>query len=129
MGPTALHVVAAAIDMRRLLVVADTAVALVDLIEFERNAYMLDTGAIRHLLEAATTTAPRYTPNATWCQARRLDTLARYARWQKAYCALRKRRPQMSDVWYARQAIAEGYRVDTIHRHMTCAPGAQVRRR
>ncbi len=37
------------------LVVADTAVALADLIDFERGAYVLDTAAIRHLVDAATT--------------------------------------------------------------------------
>ena len=37
------------------LVVADTAVALADLIDFDRGAYMLDTTAIRHLVDAATT--------------------------------------------------------------------------
>ncbi len=37
------------------LVVADTAVALADLIDFEHGAYVLDTAAIRHLVDAATT--------------------------------------------------------------------------
>ena len=37
------------------LVVADTAVALVDLIGFDHGTYVLDTAAIRHLVDAATT--------------------------------------------------------------------------
>ena len=41
------------------LVVADTAVALADLIDFARGAYMLDTAAIRHLIDAATTADPQ----------------------------------------------------------------------
>ena len=41
------------------LVVADTAVALADLLDFERGAYVLDTAAIRHLVDAATTADPR----------------------------------------------------------------------
>ena len=45
------------------LVVADTAVALADLLDFERGAYVLDTAAIRHLVDAATTADPRYTPS------------------------------------------------------------------
>ena len=47
------------------LVVADTAVALADLIDFDRGAYVLDTAAIRHLVDAATTADPRYTPSTT----------------------------------------------------------------
>ena len=47
------------------LVVADTAVALADLIGFEHGAYVLDTAAIRHLVDAATTADPRYTPSTT----------------------------------------------------------------
>ena len=46
------------------LVVADaTAVALADLLDFERGAYVLDTAAIRRLVDAATTADPRYTPS------------------------------------------------------------------
>ena len=54
------------------LVVADTAVALADLIDFERGAYVLDTAVIRHLVDAATTADPRYTPSTTRREARTL---------------------------------------------------------
>ena len=63
------------------LVVADTAVALADLLDFERGAYVLDTAAIRHLVDAATTADPRYTPSTTRREAHARDTQARYARW------------------------------------------------
>ena len=65
------------------LVVADTAVALADLIDFERGAYVLDTAAIRHLVDAATTADPHYTPSTTRREAHTRDTQARYARWQR----------------------------------------------
>ncbi len=114
------------------LVVADTAVALADLIDFEHGAYVLDTAAIRHLVDAATTADPHYTPSTTRREARTLDTQARYARWQTAYRALKQRRPQMSDVWYARQIakqeIAGGCHASTIRKHMTGRPGASTRR-
>ena len=114
------------------LVVADTAVALADLIDFEHGAYVLDTAAIRHLVDAATTADPRYTPNATRREARTLESQARYARWQQAYRALKQRRPQMSDVWYARQIakqpVAAGCHASTIRKHMTGRPGAITRR-
>ena len=71
------------------LVVADTAVALADLIDFDRGTYVLDTAAIRHLVDAATTADPHYTPSTTRREAHTLDTQARYARWQRAYRALK----------------------------------------
>ena len=37
--------------------------ALADLLDFERGAYVLDTAAIRHLVDAATTADPCYTPS------------------------------------------------------------------
>ena len=113
------------------LVVADTAVALADLIDFERGAYVLDTAAIRHFVDAATTADPHYTPSTTRREAQTRDTQARYARWQRAYRALKQRRPQMSDVWYARQIakqeIAAGCHASTIRKHMTGRPGAVTR--
>ena len=113
------------------LVVADTAVALADLIDFARGAYRLDTAAIRHLVDAATTADPHYTPSTTRREAHTRDTQARYARWQKAYRALKQRRPHMSDVWYARQIakqeIAAGCHASTIRKHMTGQPGAVTR--
>ena len=114
------------------LVVADTAVALADLIDFEHGTYVLDTVAIRHLVDAATTADPHYTPSTTLREAHTLDTQARYGRWQTAYRALKQRRPQMSDVWYARQiakqAVAAGRDASTIRRHMPGRLGAVTRR-
>ena len=113
------------------LVVADTAVALADLIDFARGAYVLDTAAIRHFVDAATTADPHYTPSTTRREAQTRDTQARYARWHKAYRALKQRRPQMSNVWYARQLakqeIAAGCHASTIRKHMTGRPGAVTR--
>ena len=113
------------------LVVADTAIALADLIDFDRGAYVLDTVAIRHLVDAATTADPHYTPSTTRREAHTLDTQARYGRWQTAYRALKQQRPRMSDVWYARQiakqAVAAGRDASTIRRHMTGRPGAVTR--
>ena len=90
----------------------DRRLRLVDLIDFDHGTYVLDTAAIRHLVDAATTADPRYTPSTTRREARTLDSQARYARWQTAYRALKQRRPQMSDVWYAsqiaKQAVAAG---------------------
>ena len=114
------------------LVVADKVVPLADLLDFEHGAYVLDTAAIRHLVDAATPADPCYTPSTTRREARTLDTQARYARWQTTYRALKQQRPRMSDVWYARQiakqAVAAGCHASTIRKHMTGRPGAITRR-
>jgi hypothetical protein len=45
-----------------------------------------------------------------------------YATWKKEYRALKKRRPNMSDVWYsdqiAKTAIAQGRDASTIKKNM-----------
>ena len=83
-------------------------IPLADLIDFDRGAYRLDTAAIRHFVDAATTADPHYTPSTTRREAQTRDTQARYARWQKAYRALKQRRPLMSNVWHARQIAKQG---------------------
>ena len=61
-------------------------------------------------------------PNTARREARKLDTEARYRRWQTAYRRLKRRRPNMSDVWYAwkiaGQEVAAGFKADTIRKHM-----------
>ena len=75
-----LHLGVAAGDTRRqmlclrmhgdvALVAADTAVPLADLVDFGHGAYALDTGAIRHLVDSATTpVAPRAARKAGCCE-------------------------------------------------------------
>ncbi len=132
-GSGVLHLGVAAGDTRRqmlclrthedvTLVAADTAVRLADLVDFDHGAYALDTDAIRQLVDSATTADPRYTPNKTRREARKLDTQARYKSWRESYRTLKKRRPNMSDVWYAQQIagqeVAAGFKADTIRKHM-----------
>ena len=68
------------------------------------------------------TTGNGYTPNNTRREARKLDTEAKYASWQKAYRRLLKSRPNMSDVWYSQQIskmdIAKGSSPETIRKNM-----------
>jgi hypothetical protein len=70
----------------------------------------------------ATTTGNGYTPNNARREARKLDTEAKYASWQKAYRRLLKNRPNMSDVWYSQQIakmdIAKGSSPETIRKNM-----------
>ena len=133
-GSGLLHLGLAAGDTRRqmvclrthgdvALVAANTAVPLAALVDFDDGAYALDTDAIRHLVDSATTADPRYTPSTARREARKLDTQARHERWRTAHRDLRKRRPNMSKRWYAQQIAkhesAEGRSVATIRKHLT----------
>jgi hypothetical protein len=82
----------------------------------------VDAVTVRQLVDAATATDPRYTPSNARREARKLDTLAMYEEWRKAYRALKKQRPNMSDVWYSRQVakseVGCGRSADTIRKHI-----------
>jgi len=54
------------------------------------------------MVDAATPTDPRHTPSNVKREARKIETQAMDAAWQKAYRALRKKRPNESDISAAR---------------------------
>lgn len=64
----------------------------------------------------------RYTRNTVRREARKLNTAAMYAQWQKEYRALQKKRPNMTDVWYSQQIaklkMAQGREAETIRKNM-----------
>lgn len=95
---------------------------LADCVSFDGNAYALDGATIRLLVDAANTADTRYTPSNAKRAARKLDTQAMYAEWQKAYRALRKKRKDMSETWYSEQIakmdIAKGRDASTIKKNM-----------
>jgi hypothetical protein len=68
-------------------------------------------------------TPPQPTPNAIRREARKLETDAKYRRWQAEYRRLKRRRKGMSDVWYSQQIasmpIADGSSAETIRKQMT----------
>jgi hypothetical protein len=105
-----------------VLVAGNNALPLADLIEYHNGNYSLDGAVIRQLVDAATTADNRYTPSNAKREARKLDTQAMYAGWQKAYRDLKKTRKGMSDVWYSQQIakleIAKGRNASTIKKHM-----------
>jgi hypothetical protein len=72
--------------------------------------------------DSSTTADERYTPSKARIEARKLDTQAMYASWQKAYRASREKRPDMGDVWYSQQIaktdIANGRDAETIRKRM-----------
>lgn len=104
------------------LVAGTNAMPLADVIGYENGSFTLDQAVIRQMVDAATTADPRHTPSTAKRDARKIDTQARYASWQKAYKALRKKRPNESDVWYSQQiaktAIAQGRDASTIKKNM-----------
>ncbi len=104
------------------LVVDSAAMPLADVISFEDGGFTLDRAVIHQMVDAATTADPRHTPSTAKREAGKLATQARYASWQKAYRALRKKRPNESDVWYSQQIaktpIAQGRDASTIKKNM-----------
>lgn len=104
------------------LLVGTNAMPLADVVGFENGGFTLDHAVIHQMVDAATTSDPRHTPSTAKREAGKLDTQARYASWQKAYKAFRKKRPNESDVWYSQQIaktpIAQGRDASTIKKNM-----------
>jgi len=104
------------------MVVGQNAIPLTALVSYGAEGFAVDVEAIGQLVDDATTADPRYTPNSARNEARKLKTQALYASWQKEYRTLKKRRPQMSDVWYSQQIekldIGQGRSAETIRKHM-----------
>lgn len=106
------------------LVAGSNSQPLAEAVEYHDGAYSLDGTMIRQLVDAATTTDNRYTPSNAKREARKLDTQAMYADWQKAYRDLHKKHKNknMSETWYSQQIakmdIAKGRDASTIKKHM-----------
>ena len=104
------------------LIVGNNALSLAEFIRYHDGAYLMDSVTIRQLVDSATTADSRYTPSNARREARKLDTQTMYESWQKEYRALKKRRPEMSDVWCSRQIarmdIAKNSSPETIRKHM-----------
>ena len=104
------------------LVVGAYALPLADVVGFENGSFTLDVLDILQMVDAATTADPRHTPSTAKREATKLDIQARYASWKTAYKALRKKRPNESDVWYSQQiaktAIAQSRDPSTIKKNM-----------
>ena len=104
------------------LVAGGNALPLAELISYDNSTYSLDGAMIRQLVDAATTSDNRYTPSNAKREARKVDTQAMYVSWQKKYQALKKKRPNMSDVWFSQQIakmpIAKGRDASTIKKNM-----------
>jgi hypothetical protein len=104
------------------LVAGADAMPLADVVCFEKGGFTLDKTVISQFVDAATAADPRHTPSIAKREARKIDTQAMYATWQKAYRALLKKSPGKSDVWYSKQiaktTIAQGRDASTIKKNM-----------
>ncbi len=106
-----------------LSLVADTnGVPLAECIGYGDGKYLVNAAMICQLVDASTSADNRYTQSIIRREARKLDTQAMYKTWQEAYLKLKKKRRNMSDVWYSQQIaklpIAEGRNPSTIRRNM-----------
>ena len=104
------------------LYAGDNSIPLADAVLFQDGRYTLDRDMIQRLIDSATTTDPRYTPNRVKQEARKMDTKARHERWQKKYRELKRLNPDKTGRWYAQQIIkmglGEGRTIGTIIRKM-----------
>ncbi len=105
------------------LVVGQNAVPFAELMQFGDNRYSVDMGVVRHMVDISTVADSRYTPSSHRRESRKLKTQALHDAWKKAYRALKRCRPDMSDVWYSQQIAkteaGSGRSADTIRKHMT----------
>jgi len=104
------------------LVAGNNLVALSEFIDYRNCKYLLDQAMIWQLVDSATTADDRYTPTNARREARKLETQAMYESWKKEYRTLKRKRPNMSDVWYSQQIakmdIAKKGSAETIRKHM-----------
>ena len=104
------------------LVVADNRMPLAELIAFCDGRYSLDGAIIRRMVDAATTADNRYTPSQVKREARKLETQALHASWQKKYRELKRSKPGKTDTWYAQKIakmdIAPDRDPETIRKNM-----------
>lgn len=104
------------------LVVGGNRVPLAELIAFCDGQYSLDGAMIRRMVDAATTADNRYTPSQVKREARKIETQALHASWQKKYRELKRSKPGKIDRWYANQIakmdIAHNRKAETIRKNM-----------
>ncbi|MDX2476742.1 MAG: hypothetical protein QNL05_05200 [Gammaproteobacteria bacterium] len=105
-----------------ILVAGNIEVPLTELIQYDGGAYSLRTDIIRQMVDSSSTADKRHTPSIVRREARKLKTQERYTCWKKAYLALKKKRPEMSDKWCSQQiakmSIADNSSAETIRKNM-----------
>jgi hypothetical protein len=104
------------------LVAGSNRIPLLDAVQCIVGALTLDSNLIRQLVDSSSTGDERYTPNTARREVRKLETVAMHEQWRKEYRTLKKRWPDMSDVWHSQQIAkmecAHGRSAGTIRRNM-----------
>lgn len=104
------------------LVAGSSVIPLAEVIQFQDERYTLNPILVRQLVDSATTGDTRHTPSIARREVRKLETEAMREQWRKEYRALKKKRPNMSDVWYSQQIakleMAQGRDAETIRKQM-----------
>lgn len=103
------------------LKVGEHSLPLSEAVNFKGGEVTIDRAAILEIVDlpAASEFPGHYQLSFARREARRLDTLARYAAWQKAYRALKRMKPGMSDVWYSQQIARQtNANAESIRKHM-----------
>lgn len=103
------------------LKVSEHSLPLNEIIYFESNQLQIDRNAILNMVDRSPP-SNRYQPSNARREARKLDTYEMYKSWQKEYQKLKRKRQNMSDVWYSQQIakmdIAQSRSAETIRKEM-----------
>lgn len=109
-------------DGELVLVAANNATPLAELVCYRNGEYSVDGDTIRQLVDSATTADPRYTPSNARREARKLGTQAMYESWRKEYRTLKRKNPKKSDTWCSLQIekmeLAQDRDAETIRKRM-----------
>jgi hypothetical protein len=106
------------------LVAGSNALPLADFIGYDNGVYSIDAVMVQQLVDSASTADVRYTPSTVKREARKLNTQAMYAGWQKAYPVLKRKHTGKSDEWYSEHIAKDkklnplGRDASTIKKHM-----------
>lgn len=105
-----------------VLVAGSNRIPLAEAILFSDGRYAINADLIRQLVDTSITGDTRYSPSPARHEVRKMETEAMREQWRKEYRALKKRRPNMSDVWYSQQIakleIAQGRDAETIRKQL-----------
>jgi hypothetical protein len=94
---------------------------LSEVVFFNNGQPSIDRAAILDLVDLppVSESADGYQRSTARREARKLETLERYAAWEKASKELKRKRPGMSDVWYSQQIGKQtNASAETIRKHM-----------
>jgi hypothetical protein len=105
-----------------LLKAGASSMPLADIVTFDGNSYGLNLIMLGQWLDAVSDSNSSYVPSSARREARKLDTRELHESWQKAYRQLKKKHPEMSDVWcsqkIAKMDIGKDRDSETIRKHM-----------